>query len=107
MTTPAELAALAERAEAASGPDADLDWDIAEALGFPRPLSASYSSSLDAAMTLAGGCDWYVTSIRSDPGKFAGALFRGKSPIIDYAEAATPALALTAATLRARASLTR
>ncbi len=105
-----EMLALAGRVEQANGPERELDFDIADAVLGPikppyrRGYCEKYTASLDAAMTLVPqGQDWYVTSIRPLTGRFAGAIYKGSEPSMDYAEAATPALALCAAALRARA----
>jgi len=124
MTTRETLLALAERCEKAAGPDHRLDVLIENALGlakfkrFPDTLigDSDYircdikplTASLDAAMTLVpdghefgfqvkryhdgAGCEVGVWREGDD----------GRSWSVD-AEAATPALALTAACLRARA----
>lgn len=108
----ARLEALAVRCEAATGPDRALDYDIAHfATGahfHHHGKAPAYTKLLDAGMTLLPqdvgtqnvgiyvglkGCT-YVT-------------IRGNSYLSDpRAEAATGALALTAACLRARAALT-
>lgn len=121
-----DLNELADRCERATGPDpaldeaiqaaitgAEIEWqDYKQANAYHRDgrwinigSILAYTASLDAAMTLVpDGQDWYVTAIRPLKGTFAGAVYRGIHPKIDYAEAATPALALTAAALRARAA---
>jgi hypothetical protein len=122
-----ELLKLAERCEAATGPDRELDKLIHEALGncvhreteyyavqsdtgftckacrkdtygFTIP---KYSASLDAAMTLVPeGWAWSLNS------GAAGECFARVSPKsrLTVVDAATPALALCAAALSARAS---
>ena len=140
MTSVVELRLLADRVEAATGPDRELDCVIAvAALGFfevpPRwegaPIGYGYidadgaevrpgqggdqlvrhfTTSLDAAMTLVPeGAEFLVSSCR--PGLIAFA--RGPSAVVGFFEnaeasglgsAATPALALCAAALRAQAS---
>jgi hypothetical protein len=128
MTTPDSLKQLAERVEAATGPDRELDEAICAALypTYELPYAARcapthiqsivprYSASLDAAMTLVpeGWCktvaDWWCGDDK--PPFFADcgdldALKADVDGIIFQAWAATPALALTAAALRARASI--
>ncbi|MDE2596311.1 MAG: hypothetical protein KGL44_05455 [Sphingomonadales bacterium] len=110
---------LSERIEAAEGPSRELDWLIAEALGWTRrqvgQVIAYYApgdgimragppkwtASLDAAMSLVPegwrtsisnttGLGWFV--LVCEYGRFGEA----------YAKATTPALALAAAALKAR-----
>ena len=133
MTTADELRALAERVQALDGPDREVDAEIAVALrigknlpdwainwaeewrptiegfvvlihsdGRPGPhfSSLSLTASLDAAMTLVpDGCTWQVSTQEPGPWAWVG------NDIIDPRApmAATPALALTAAALLARA----
>ena len=128
MTTRTTLLALAERVEAATAGDRELDAEIAVAAGGFRRTSKSvlskgqwdyacegdsyfiawpaYTASLDAAMSLVpSGCAWSVEAILSLPEPFHAVvsdglwLSRSTTPSI----AATPALALTAACLRSRA----
>jgi hypothetical protein len=125
MSRKDELIALAERVEALTGPDRGVDARICIALGLskdnvmvgvdgwcinsginPNPYrSPTYTASLDAAMSLVPegydcvhGWDYPNRAIRvlfmDDDGD---RLFRGR--------AATPALALTAAALRAIAQI--
>lgn len=128
------LLALATRCEAASGPDRELDGDIVMAVlgwtlekrkGDAKPYwrkagtkeyymresgPPPYSSSLDAALSLAvEGHDWDVGTMRAT---FGATVTRpGMSFLSErgdeerYGHGATPALALTAAWLRARAAL--
>lgn len=116
-----DLLALAERCEAATGPDRELDGDVYEALGgvltkirgtTTRRLAdryngrdvPRYTASLDAAMTLVpDGSVWLrkspeTMSIYTPPTdeKVWAHHIDGKGT--------TPALALTAAALRARAT---
>jgi hypothetical protein len=107
-----KLLGLAERCEKAGGPDLLLDGDIHEALGFSRyrkPIA--YTASLDAAMTLvpedadAGGErfrleHWNGSGVHAAHVR-ASAWVAGAARVY----AATPALALTAAALRARAAI--
>jgi hypothetical protein len=96
------LLELAERCEKATGPDVDLDLDISEATGGWKALATwkgvSYTASLDAAMTLVPDGQNFNLFWRAEEGAgFAGV--DGSST-----KAATPALALCAAALRARAA---
>lgn len=111
------LLELAARCEAATGPDRELDLAIAEALRLPRQrngsvnISAPFTASLDAAVTLVlEGWDWSVGIIKGD-GSFPPAeanVSPNYQPFpVDLdlnADAQTPALALCAAALRARAT---
>lgn len=124
------LLELAERCEVAAGPDRVLDYEIARALNIvalpPDPIekvtrgwhesvhylgggvsqgkeARAYTASLDAAMTLAGAtarhvewCDGYVEACCFSFDEYDSACYTAK--------AATPALALCAAALRARAA---
>lgn len=101
--SPADLRALADRVEKATGPDRGLDVDIEHARGWPDAQWTSdarrYTASLDAAVTLVPrGWTWRVGNLVSGGG-FA---FLGTS--LKEHVAATPALALTAAALRALAA---
>jgi hypothetical protein len=98
MTDPTTLLALAERCEQAAGPDAGLDLAIWNALsempGFKHPSPIwrfDVTASLDAAVTtVPEGCGWMVMSSAAKVGVWPS-------------HGATPALALCAAALRARA----
>jgi hypothetical protein len=118
MTT---LTELADRVERAEGPDRELDWDIAEAVhlttrnewgdsvfitrnsGYRPPF---FTASLDAAMTLVPE-GWAATTVRFSIGTGKAILWRDSweetHRAIDGISADTPALALTAAALRALA----
>ena len=110
-----ELLNLALRVEALSGPERHVDADIAEALGWHQysgdnwigPLGQiavpSYTVSLDAAMTLVPeGCGWSLAQATYE--KSYGCIESGDDRTPDLeARAATPALALCAAALRALA----
>lgn len=116
-----ELLELADRCEAASGPDRAIDGAIREALGLPdrhriangmvidgygfgTPIP-EYTASLDAAMTLVDldqGFD-LIGPMQGSGLWQAGCGEDGR----EQADAATPALALCAASLRARASRLR
>jgi hypothetical protein len=99
-----DLLQLADRCEKATGPDRQLDADIFTALklvpdrkhdGYPF---YAFTQSLDAAMTLVPeGEDWAVGSGPLFP---TSARVAGKPAV----QAATPALALCAASLRAKAN---
>lgn len=111
----AEIEALTLRCESATGADRELDADIAPLQGLRivdegHPLGRCcydgngqsvtlprYTASLDAAMSLVPE-EYCVDLMSHEEGWDA----RIGSPA--YARAATPALALTAAALRARAS---
>jgi hypothetical protein len=133
------LIALAERCEAATGPDWKLDGLIADELSDwenlgghweqhkvsgerrrtsypPAPL---YTASIDAAMTLVpegwavGSLEWWPMRSRGagitllETGSIGGADWHGYDALFHAdarARAATPALALCAAALRARAA---
>jgi len=118
MASDAELLALAERVETASGADRELDATICVALGvepqaremlqFPAyDRSVRYfTASIDVAMTMVSeGWDWQVTSHGED-GAHAAVWAHGyhDDTVIHVHPAATPSLALCAAALRARAA---
>lgn len=99
-----DLEALAARVEAAVHPSYVLDQDIADAVGYPpRARLPSYTASIDAAVTLVpSGYDWCVFA-----DGFAGVGPRVADEVPDASKCgATPALALCAAALRARATTT-
>lgn len=147
----ADLMELAERVEALSGPDREIDALIAVAISswpsarviwhkgkrrfcrsgegrIPFPVAGgsgtnwgisfqqiNYTASLDAAMTLVPeGCGWLAGYGQTHPDEpMGGALITRNARFVGYGEnydeiavgeAATPALALCAAALRARAS---
>jgi hypothetical protein len=128
-----DLIALADRCEAAEGADRDLDEAIALALGWssvPNPTFAGglvgrwllpdgsmtgqidalpkFTASLDAAMTLVpeGQASAVGTmAFRNDPRKPWACIWSEQGEPLWRADAATPALALCAAALRARASM--
>lgn len=112
---------LAERVEAASGPDRELDALIHEVFGLPfemeywseadttpqRNLSKvpHYTASLDAAMTLVpDGWNWGVWMRHDWREQNAQVWHPARDASTLHGYAATPALALCAASLRARAS---
>ena len=103
-----DLTALIARVEKVTWPNFTLEVDIAEAVGrrqlrLPTP---AYPASLDAAMTLVPE-GWFVMLGYQNGGQSAGASLteypawqnRGRNA---QGTAATPALALVAAALRAR-----
>lgn len=113
-----ELVKLAARCEAASGPDQELDREIAVAVGHPwdyaadwgsrgheRPVAFPYTASIDAAMMLVpGGWDWCLSM---GAGDYAEASLAPSWKVTECSGTAdTPALALCAASLRARATTT-
>jgi hypothetical protein len=117
MTTQINLTDLAVRVEAAAGPSRELDCDIALRVGattladgytpkqvfgkaFSTYTGPAYTASLDAAATLVP--EGYAFSLYSDG--CAGVAPIGHPDDFPTADchAATPALALTAACLRAR-----
>jgi len=128
-----ELLELAERCEAASGPNYALEVEIFKAMhpeyagyvegrgGLIHPqdgsdmrvlsnvLPRAYTASLDAAMTLVPeGADWMLDNFDGPVGKRCTAEVFAKAGIgkdgFGTCFAASPALAFTAACLRARAS---
>lgn len=118
----ADFMELAERCEKATGPDRELDLAIAKLPIRPHPVPAKatlgqgglawsgaygfkcaeYTASLDAAMTLVPeGWNWQVGVGNHN----WAAVYKGAPPSMRVDPiAATPALALCAAALRARAS---
>jgi len=105
MTTKEEYLALAERCEREE-PGADLDSAIWKAL-FPAEPSANwedYTSSLDAAVTLVPNGNGYIAGKKSID-TADGVVFGSERTV--RVTASTPALALCAAALRARAALVK
>jgi len=108
MSDRTTLLTLAERCEQAAGPDRELDWQIAIAYNVAK--GRYYTGSLDAAVTLVPeGCDWHCQSNPSVSACWAsvspkklGLELRGWGS--GMRRASTPALALCAAALRARAA---
>lgn len=114
------LDGLALRCEAATGADRDTDWRIQKALGIGNwpdvemwpPFCVGsradkeiprYTASLDAAMTLVPE-GWHTKLALEDRHSHSWRWdLRGGFGFDAGARAATPALALTAAALRARA----
>ncbi len=123
------LLALAERCEQVSGPDRELDRQVALATGWAimkvqgddwlmpptgRPVGdpRRYTASLDAALTLVPeGWGWLVSQPNAKA--LASGLLKMRTPVMGEVQygcdqrfavaAAAPALALCAAALRARA----
>lgn len=127
MTPREELETLAAKVEAAEGADRELDALIAPHQGLEvvdeghpvgrmcyddigaAHLLPRYGTSLDAAMSLIGeGAFWRLGNDGEGPdvAAFKATVTSGDGPTLAFhdAVAATPALALTAAALRARAS---
>lgn len=110
-----ELLALAQRVEALDGPSFTLEMEIARAINpnaTRMTVPNNYTVSLDAAMSLVpDGCLFMARTLWDDD-KTAGnatvQMYRRQGDSIfwendRHAVAATPALALTAAALRALA----
>ncbi len=112
------LLALAERCEAAEGPDREIDRAIMEELSLKpdyaadwgprdncRPAPFTYTASLDAAMTLIPAQYRLGTLMEFDgEGRWGAKLFnRGKPGGLPAAGGASAPLALCVACLRARA----
>ena len=114
---PATLRALAQRARDASGPDRMLDADVADAIGFdPTCLHAPpYTASIDAVIrdVVPAECGWSVTLSQAERSKPAQDALAHVNPPLGSSlwksfcldGCATPALALLAASLLARAAL--
>jgi hypothetical protein len=102
MTTETELLELAERLEKATGADDATDWAIAEAVGCAPGLA--YTASLDAAMTLVPEGAKAATVNWCPYGSGVAEVYLGNPGPMFGTEAATPAIALCAAALRARAT---
>lgn len=115
-----DLMELASRVEAGEGADRELDADVFCALGlapfvegaYDAYRAPAYTASLDAAMSLVPqGWGWNVS--QPNDRAIASGLLKERTPVhgeVQYGcdhryavAAATPALALTAACLRARA----
>lgn len=136
MTTESELIALAERVEAATGPNYALEVEIFKAIhpeyagyvqgrgGLVHPYDGSdqrvlsdvrpgnYTASLDAAMTLVPSDPWleirgprkYLNIPTHSPNFWSANVSCWNHEGQKTGWGATPALALTAAALRARAA---
>jgi len=135
MTAPDDARRVAERCEQATGPDREIDRDIALMLGlYDRPedmggfrdpaeavvggggqtyAALPYTASLDAALTLLMGPDWEWSLEACEGSLFYSEherqmVYRAElgDPLLHMeAEAATAALAFVAASLKARAAL--
>lgn len=121
MTHQPKLVELASRCEAATGPNRELDADIAAAVHMKQLTYSSpewikdpeFTTSLDAAMTLVDegmAKRGYYFTLEHDPFDRAGRPWAARFDTAGdecghgdtiYAAAATPALALCAASLRA------
>jgi hypothetical protein len=109
-----QLMELADRCEKAMGPDRELDEAILKAgwaTGNKRTdLGPRFTASLDAAMQLVPD-GWFWTAMNARDGKEKPIVGQGLAIVAspddlharEPSEAATPALALCAAALRARA----
>ncbi len=112
------LLALAEKVEAATGPSFLIEQEIADAVGHnPRARLPKYTASLDAAMTLVP--ERHAVDVTMWGPHWGGQHRARLLPLIQEGDrlfhrgsdphycvnAATPALALTAAALRARAAM--
>lgn len=106
-----ELLELAGRCEKATGPSRDLDADISRAYGGYSETKSAYApepftASLDAAMSLVPE-GWAYSVGNIDPSRCRCSAWVMPPPYsigADIRTGATPALALCAAALRARAS---
>ncbi len=102
--TAAELIALAERVEGLTGPcretDGEIEWLLQLA---PCDISGPFTASLDAALGLVPEGHYWALLMHGEEDGFQATC----TPLhagLDWRRAATPALALTAAALRARAA---
>jgi hypothetical protein len=119
-----ELERLARRCEEASGRDRDLDDAIIDAFGWRNDFCVpippgyiglpAYTASLDAAMSLVPeGMECMPLSFKVEHFYLGNSIWQSRASVWDglggvssldtASVAATPALALTAASLRARA----
>lgn len=105
-----KLIELAERCEAAAGANHQLEIDICKVVEPDRPAglrTPNYTYSADAAMTLVPegqGCT-IVQNIGGFPHRATVWTTKGAVADIQGQPGATPALALCAAALRARAAV--
>lgn len=105
-----DLVELAKRVEALDGPQFAIEREVWLAIGAPGSRPPNYTASLDAAMTLLDD-DWFWR-VGNDGEGADPSLYRAdighpvpeKVMAFQRATAATPALALTAAALRALAA---
>ena len=109
------LLELAERCEAATGPDRELDFEIAKTIGRERWYAGGhpqwhFTASLDAAMSLVDPrALWAIGSMEEGPfcrlcwpqpdGGFTGGYFEG--------QAETVPLSICVAALKARSTLSK
>lgn len=102
--TTSELIELAARCEQATGPNFQLEQDIGAATDWDLPTvpAPNYTASIDAARRLVPE-GWSFTLYAHLENAHCD-LFKGhpSKGLIEVEDAATPALALTAACLRAR-----
>jgi hypothetical protein len=116
MSRKDELLALAERVEALTGPDWEVDAQVgryfaAQFLGYvpwePQTGCAKFTASLDVAMSLVPeGWRWHSYYWpRKDEPRLMSLVTNRPHAGIAHGKAATPALALTAAALRAIAKI--
>ena len=107
-TSRVRLAEIAARVEAATGPDTALDLEIRDALGLEwKARHDRFTGSLDAALTLipAEYRLGTLTELEGYGTRWAAKLFnRAKPGGLPSCGAATPALALVSAALRAKAA---
>lgn len=88
---------LITRLESADGPSYALDREIGKAVGRAFAPPQPYTASIDAALTLVPeGWKWAVTS------KNSACCHEQHIAPLNWSYAATPALALAAAALKAR-----
>jgi hypothetical protein len=118
---------LIERLEKAAGPDRQLDNAIEEAVDFPKPTNPDdlpgyppyFTASIDAALTLVpDGWRWQISNRAPKPKEGRAYLWNAEPHFAGIATrpnpnyrgeedtAATPALALCIAALKARAAIT-
>ena len=108
MITPTELLTLATRIEAAKEGSRELDFEIYEAVTGVVPLSIEggvpeYTTSLDAAISaIREGCGWSV-GVDNDRPVALVSRDEGSDHHIWISRAATPQLAVVAASLKERA----
>jgi len=97
------MQSLSDRVAALSGPDREVDAEIMRVVKTAKFVAPCYTASLDHAMTLVpeGFDRWAVTARNSAVcARSDGVEYQVR--LLDWVFAATPALALCAAALRAR-----
>lgn len=104
------LIELAERVEGAEGTSPQLDRDISAALDvwwMPDSTCAGpWTFSIDAALALVPeGCRWDIAGLENGRAGARVWSITGPVPPLTAKHLATPALALVAAALRARAAM--